>query len=268
MAINPTKTDWGPFSLSGKVAIVTGGAAGIGLGISKQFASAGAAVMAVGRRTDGGSHLALEVPGSTYYRADLADPAAPDLIVQEAVKQHGRVDILVNNAAMLGNRALLDITAEYIDAMAAVNVRAVLLLARAFAAARRAIGAGGKIVNVGSFEGFIATLPAGMAAYGATKTAVRGLTVSLARELGPWGIHVNAVAPGVVMHENLLTHEGAGSLSTEQLQCALAALTLRTNLGRLGTPEDIANVCVFLASAASDYLSGQTILADGGATRT
>lgn len=259
--------DWGPFSLADRVAIVTGGAAGIGLGIVKGFRNAGASVMAVGRRENGHAILAREAPGAHYYRADLGDRDAPASIVSECVRHYGTVDILVNNAAMLGNVPLADETAEHIDAMAAVNIRAVLLLARAFAEVRKGGGPGGKIVNVGSVEGFIATLPGGMAAYGATKTAVRGLTVSLARELGPLGISVNAVAPGAVLHENLGTGEGPHKLGSEGLEAALAGIEARTNLGRLGLPEDIANVCIFLASRASEYISGQVILADGGITR-
>lgn len=260
--------DWGPFSLQGKVAIVTGGAAGIGLGIVQGFLRAGASVLAVGRRENGPAILDRQAPGARYFRADLEDPNAPAAVVSECVRHYGTVDILVNNAAMLGNVPLADETAEHIDALAAVNIRAVLLLARAFAEVRKGAGPGGKIVNVGSVEGFIATLPGGMAGYGATKTAVRGLTVSLARELGSLGISVNAVAPGAVLHENLGTKEGPHKLSSEQMEAALAGIRARTNLGRLGVPEDIANVCIFLASPASDYVSAQVILADGGITRT
>jgi len=261
-------SDWGPFALNNKVAVVTGGAAGIGLGIVQAFGRAGASVMAVGRREDGEEVIAREAPGASFYRADLSDPQVPERIILEAVKRYGLVDILVNNAAMLENRALEEITADYIDAMSAVNIRASILLIKAFAHARKQSGAGGRIINIGSLEGFVAALPFGMGVYGSTKTAIRGMTVSLARELGPSGIGVNCVAPGAIVHENLLAKSGLNAMSPERLDAALAQIKARTNVGRLGVPQDIGNVCVFLASEASSYISGQTILVDGGTTRT
>jgi 2-dehydro-3-deoxy-D-gluconate 5-dehydrogenase len=269
MYVGEPMTETDPFSVQGKVTIVTGGTAGIGLGIVQEFVRCGATVIAVGRRADGAEVLARNAPGAVFYRADLADSQAPERIIATALEAHGRVDVLVNNAALIaGNVPILEMTPEYIDSMLAVNVRAVLLLTRAFANARKRIGPGGKIVNVGSVEGFIATLPAGMGAYSASKTAIRGMTVSLARELAPLGIGVNAVAPGAVVHESLLEHHRADPASRARIDAGLAALVARTNVGRLGTPQDIANVCRFLASSASDYISGQTILADGGVTRT
>jgi len=260
--------DWGPFSLTGKAAVVTGGAAGIGLGIVQGLLGAGAQVMAVGRRADGEAVIAREAPGASFLREDLADAEAPARVIVEAERRMGRLDILVNNAAMLDNLPLAEMDAAYIDAMSAVNIRAVLLLARHFAEARRRHGGGGKIVNVGSLEGYVATLPFGMAAYSATKTAIRGMTVTLARELAPLRIGVNGVAPGAIMHDNLATKSPAEGMTPERLGAALAQLTARTNTGRLGAPEDIAGVCVFLASRAADYVSGQVLVVDGGVTRT
>jgi NAD(P)-dependent dehydrogenase (short-subunit alcohol dehydrogenase family) len=256
--------NWGPFTLDGKFAVVTGGAAGIGLGIVKGLSQAGATVMAVGRRADGAEIIAREAPDGSYFQADLASADAPERVLDEAVRRYGTVDILINNAAALGNHPLETLTAAAIDHMCAVNVRAVLLLIAGFAKVRKAAGGGGKIVNIGSMEGFVAALPAGMGPYGATKTAVRGLTVSLARELGPLGIGVNAIAPGAVIHENLFGKKDPDAMKGDALTKALEALKAKTNTGRLGTPEDIAGICVFLASRASDYVSGQVIVADGG----
>ncbi|MGE0387553.1 MAG: SDR family NAD(P)-dependent oxidoreductase [Gammaproteobacteria bacterium] len=262
--------NWGPFALDGKVALVTGGAAGIGLGIVESLSAAGAQVMATGRRADGADILARHVPGAGWFQADLADPDAPDRIVAEAVRRHGRLDILVNNAAMLSNMPLADVTAQYVDAMVATNLRAVILLTRAFAAHCRARGGGGRIVNICSLEGYIATLPEGMAVYSATKSAIPGFTVTMARELGPLGIGVNGIVPGAVVHENLFAKAGIDPDRPPPawLDENLARLRERTNVGRLGTPADIGHICVFLASEASAFVSGQLIHADGGGTRT
>jgi len=260
---------WGPFDLTGKVAVVTGAAAGIGLGITKSLHTAGAKVLGVGRRPEGNQILSKVDPQIAYLQADLAELDAPARIVDEAVRLYGRIDILVNNAAALGNTPISALTAEEIDDMAAVNIRAVLLLSRAFVSAREGADGTGRIVNIASIEGGEASLvPAGMAAYSATKTAVRGITVTLARELGPLGIGVNAIAPGAVMHENLLSHGETTALSADEITAILQGMLARTNVGRLGTPDDIGNICVFLASSASDYISGQIITADGGTTRT
>ncbi|MEB3071677.1 SDR family NAD(P)-dependent oxidoreductase [[Mycobacterium] vasticus] len=251
-----------PTALAGKVAVVTGGATGIGLGIVRSLSAAGASVLAVGRRGDGAEIIAINCPAAQYLQADLAEVSAPQTIIDEAVERFGSIDILVNNAAHLEYIPIADLTVEKIDAMTAVNVRAVLLLTQAFAAARQGRDGLGKIVNIGSIEGEVSPVPAGHAVYSATKTAVRGLTVTLARELGPT-IGVNGIAPGAVMHADLLRHAN-DALKPEDFNAVLDEMAANTNVNRLGKPGDIGAVCVFLASAASDYVSGQTITADGG----
>lgn len=254
------------FAVDGKVAIVTGGAAGIGLGISEAFARAGARVLAVGRNPDGGNAVRSLGSDVVYLSADLSEADAADRIVASAVEAFGTADILVNNAAMLANRPLLDTTADYIDAMMQTNIRSVLLLIKAFAMHCRDAGHGGKVVNVGSMEGFVATLAEGMATYSSTKTALRGMTVTLARELAPLGIAVNGVVPGAIVHENLISRSRSHGLPAEQLDAALAAICNRTNARRLGEPADIAHACIFLASEAASYISGQMLIVDGGLT--
>ena len=256
-----------PFSIEGKVAIVTGGAAGIGLGIAEEFDRAGAKVLAVGRRESGAEILAAAAPNAVYFTSDLKDPASPAAIVEAAVEAFGTVDILVNNAAQVENHPVGELTVEYLDSMAATNIRAVLLLIQEFTKVCRAQAKGGRIVNIGSMEGQVASIEEGMGAYGGTKTAVAGITVSLSRELGRYGINVNGIYPGCIVHPNMLRRgEDEIGLPDGYLEKAFARLTARTNMKRLGEPADIAHVCRFLSSRASDYISGQMIAVDGGVT--
>jgi len=255
-----------PFSVEGKVVIVTGGAAGIGLGIVEAFDQAGAKVLAIGRRENGGESIAPVAPNARYFPADLKDPDAAEAIVAAAIAAFGTVDTLINNAAQVENYPVGELTVEYLDSMAATNIRGVLLLIQAFTRALRNEGKGGRIVNIGSMEGTVACLDEGMAAYGATKTAVAGMTVSLSRELGRDGINVNGILPGCIVHPNLLSRQGDIGLEEGHLDTAFAKIIQRTNMKRLGRPRDIANVCLFLAAEASDYVSGQMISVDGGVT--
>lgn len=257
-----------PFSITGKVAIITGGAAGIGLGIAEAFDRAGAKVLAVGRRANGAEILAVVAPNARYVAADLKDPDSARTIIDAAVSEFGTVDILINNAAQVENAPVGELTAEYLDSMTATNIRAVLLLIQEFTRVCRDQEKGGRIVNIGSLEGQVTTLERGMGAYSATKTAIAGLTTTLSRELGGYGINVNGIIPGCIVHENLLQRgEGHGEIGLDpgRLEAAFAQFTKRTNMKRLGRPEDIANVCMFLSSDASDYVSGEMIRVDGGA---
>lgn len=254
------------FSVDQQVVIVTGGSAGIGLGIVEAFDKSGAKVLAVGRRETGAVAIAGVAPNARYLRADLADPASAEAIVDAALAAFGRVDVLINNAAELENAVIGDLTADYIDRMMNTNIRGVLLLIQAFVSACKGCGHGGRIINIGSMEGYVASVPAGMAAYSATKTAMRGLTVSIARELGPFGINVNGIAPGVISHQNLIDRVVEGGHDPAALTDSMDRLRQRTNSGRMGEPADIANVCLFLASPASDYISGQMLVVDSGIT--
>lgn len=245
--------------------LVTGAGGGIGLGIVHAFAEAGALIFAVVRRLESVERVKSESLDAHVLLADLADKEAPQMIVDSALDAYGRVDVLINNAAEIAGKPLSETTADFIDRQSAVNLRAPLLLSRHFAAACEAGGRGGKIINVTSIEGFVATMPEGLAAYSATKTALRGMTVSLDRELSAKGISVNAIAPGGVMHDNL-AREGQEQRTDAEVQAVLDSMRARASIGRFGTPADIANVCLFLASPASDYIRGQTLVADGGYT--
>jgi len=245
----------GPFRLDGRVVLVTGATKGIGAAAAKALAGAGARVAVCARHAEACDATvaglqaegaeAVAVPGDV----GRDDPAT---IVDPILQRWGRLDVLVNNAgAGSGYAALTDDDASFEKAFA-VNVRAPIRLVREALAA--GMGPGGSIVNVVSAaalrsEPFIGT-------YAAAKAAMINATGTLARELGPRGIRVNAVAPGVV-------RTGMSRLITDtpELHDAVVA---RTALGRLGEPEDVAGTIVYLASDASAYVTGVVIPIDGG----
>lgn len=260
-------SDWGAFSLQGKVALVTGGAAGIGLGIVRRLREAGAEVVGIARRENAQAVFDRQAPGTRAIVGDLGQADAPATLFAQAEAIHGRIDVLVTNAAAVEARTLAELDAAFCDRQYAVNLRATTLLIQAFARSAIAAGRKGKVVAISSMDSLRPSMPAGLAFYGATKGGVNALVAHLARELGPRGIHVNAIAPGAIMHENLIK-PGASGMSEEQLQASVQAIIERTHVGRVGAPEDIGNAVVFLASSASDYISGQVLFVDGGATRT
>jgi NAD(P)-dependent dehydrogenase (short-subunit alcohol dehydrogenase family) len=184
--------------------------------------------------------------------ADLAGAEAPPALAAAAVAALGRVDVLVNNAAIAHRAPTAGLTAEVIDAQYAVNVRAPLLLVAALLPDLRSI------VNLSSVSGVVGT--PNRAAYAATKGAIDAATRSLAMELGPAGIRVNSVAPGAV-DTTLWAKNRAIPGVIEQVES-------QTPLRRWATPEDIADVVVFLASDAARFVTGETISADGGMART
>ena len=245
------------FSLEGRRALVTGASRGIGAGVAAALDEAGARVALLARDRDaldkvaaGLSHDPVVVP------ADLADPTAPAAAAGAALDALGGVDILVNNAALAARLPTLELNAEVIDRLYAVNVRAPLLLIAALLPSMLERGAG-SIINFSSVSGVVGTPR--RAAYAATKGAVDAFTRSLAMELGPSGIRVNSVAPGVV-DTDLWARNKAIPGVVEQIEA-------QTPLRRWSTPDDIAGVVVFLASDAARFVTGETICADGGLAR-
>jgi len=189
--------------------------------------------------------------------ADLGKADAPATVARRALESLGHVDVLVNNAALAARLPTVDTDAALIDQLLAVNVRAPLLLVAALAPSmieRR----GGSIVNLSSISGLVGTPR--RAAYAASKGAIDAATRSLAIELGPYGIRVNSVAPGVV--------DTALWARNKTIRGVVETIESQTPLRRWGTPEDIADVIVFLASDAARFVTGETISADGGMART
>jgi len=246
------------FSLEGRTALVTGASRGIGAAIAVALDRAGARVALAARSRDGLERVAAElVNRPVVLETDLADAAAPARLAAAAEAELGRVDVLVNNAALGARLLLADLDAALIDRLYAVNVRAPLLLIAALAPGMAA-GGRGSIISLSSVSGVVGTPH--RSAYAATKGAIDAATRSLAIELGPQGIRVNTVAPGVVDTDMWAANKAIDGV--------VALVEAQTALRRWSQPEDIADVVVFLASEAARFVTGETICADGGMART
>ncbi len=246
------------FSLEDRTALVTGASRGIGAATARALDAAGARVVLVARSEADLVEVAADLQHEPLViAADLAEVDAPAAIAEQALDALGSVDVLVNNAAAAARLDTVDTDAELIDGLHAVNVRAPLLLIAALLPSMQANGRG-SIVNLSSVSALVGTPR--RAAYAASKAALDGATRSLAMELGPHGIRVNSVAPGVV--------DTALWAKNKTLPGVVETVEEQTPLGRWATPEDIADVIVFLASDAARFVTGETISADGGMART
>ncbi len=240
--------------LDGRTALVTGASRGIGAATATALSRAGARVALVARDRRALEALAVELGGDHVpITADLADAEAPARVAMEASDALGGVDILINNAGQAVRQPTVETTADVIDRLLALNVRAPLLLVASLVPimARRA---GGSIVMLSSISGLTGT--PNRAAYAASKGAVGAATRSLAAELGPLGIRVNAVAPGVV-DTDLWTRN-------KQVPGVVESVTAQTPLRRWGLADDIADVILFLASDTARFVTGEIISVDGG----
>lgn len=237
--------------LENKVCIITGAAQGIGRQIAEQFAADGATVYACDKQefTTNNEHIHPVV-------MDITDAASVKTAFMQIFKTEGHIDCLVNNAGIVYNRKIGMITREETERMFLVNVIAALELLQLTSRLMARCG-GGSIVNIASVTAVLGS--PGQVAYSATKGAIISMTKSAAKELASQGIRVNAVAPGIVKTERFSElYESDGNKIDERIQ--------RIALGRLGTPEDIAHACAFLASDRANYISGQILGVDGCAS--
>ncbi len=243
------------FDLSGKVALVTGVSRGLGQAMAVALARAGADIVGVGLRGMGETRAMVEALGRRAYeiRADLSQRDTAAQVAQEAIAAFGRVDILVNNAGIIKLADAEAHTMEDFDAVMEVNLRSVFLLTRDIAGQMIALG-GGKIINVCSIQSLLGG--GGDAAYVASKHALHGLTRAWANEWGKYNIQVNAIAPGYMVTDN--------TANLRKDQAAVDQITAHIPLGRWGQPRDLMGPAVFLASSASDFVTGHLLVADGG----
>jgi len=241
--------------LAGKIAIVTGGSRGIGRAIAQALAREGATVVVCSRGLEANKETADRIEaegGSAYpYQVDVTDAESVSALVKEVAARFDRIDILVNNAGMTADNLLMRMKESDWDAVVDTNLKGTFNFTKAVA--RTMIKQhGGKIINMTSVVGMVGN--AGQANYCASKAGIIGLTKSVARELASRNVTVNCVAPGLI--RSAMTE----SLSDQAKEQAAGLIPL----GRMGEPEDVAEVVTFLASPAADYITGEVIRTDGG----
>jgi glucose 1-dehydrogenase len=243
----------------GKVAIVTGGAKGIGLACARRLCEEGAAVVIGDTDEAAGTAAAESIRGAggaaRYVRADVSVRSQAQALVDSALAHHGRLDVLVNNAGITHAAEFLELAEEDFDRVLRVNLKSMFLCGQAAARQMVAQGGGGAIVNMSSANAVLA-IP-NQVPYVVSKGGIAQLTKVMAVGLARHGIRVNAVGPGTIRTE--LAQRAV--LADEN---ARRTILSRTPLGRLGEPAEVASVVAFLASEEASYLTGQTLYPDGG----
>ena len=233
---------------------------GIGLGITRRLSEAGASVLIADINREEAARAAKELSDAglrvEYIVADVGDESDVREVVDTAVRLFGGVDILVNNAGIYPNVPLAELTAATFDRVMTVNLRGVYLLTQRIAELLKAQGRGGHIINVTSIDALHPSM-VGLAAYDTTKLGAWGFTKNVALELAPYGIQVNAVAPRGIATPGTQ----ADDMDPAMMETFLAALPMR----RIGEPDEIGKVVLFLASDMASYMTGSQVVVDGGA---
>jgi NAD(P)-dependent dehydrogenase (short-subunit alcohol dehydrogenase family) len=244
------------FSLQDRVALVTGGGQSLGLAVSRALHRAGAEMVIAEINETTGSDVAEELEG-TFVHTDVTDPASVRDMVEMVLEEHGRIDVLVNNAGIVHNIPSEEVPDEEWLAVISVNLNGVFWCCREVGKAMLGRGSG-SIVNVASMSGIISNHPQPQAAYNASKAAVITLTRSLAGEWASRGVRVNSVSPGYI--RTPLTELGMSKSEWSEVWLS------QTPLGRLAEPEEIAAAVLYLASDAASFATGTNLVIDGGYT--
>ncbi|WP_246999757.1 SDR family NAD(P)-dependent oxidoreductase [Halosolutus gelatinilyticus] len=235
------------------VALVTGSTRGIGEGVARRFAAEGAAVVVTGRSADAGKRVADDIESrggeAVFVRADMRDPAEIRALVEHTVDEYGRIDTLVNNAGVQTETTVKEATVNDWEFVLETDFRSFWLCAKH---AVEHVPEGGTILNTSSNHAFL-TMP-GLFPYNAIKAGINGMTRAMALELGPEGITVNTINPGWIEIERTREELGEDYEYTEEIH----------PVGRLGTPADVAGLAAFLASDDAAFITGETVLIDGG----
>ncbi|MCM4173389.1 3-oxoacyl-ACP reductase FabG [Arenibacter sp. TNZ] len=241
--------------LEGQVVIVTGGARGIGEGVCKVFCNEGATV-ALWDVLQNGQQTAENITkagGKIFYQnVDVTDQESVDNAVTKIISDYGKIDILINNAGIIRDRSILKMSREEWDQVMRVNVDSLYITAKAVVPHMKEANYG-RIISASSINAFQGAF--GQTNYSASKAAIVGFTHSLCREVGKYNITVNAVAPGFIKTEM------TDSMPEDVIQAGISTIPV----GRIGTPEDMGNAYLFLASKEAGFISGHTLHANGGA---
>ena len=251
--------------LDGKTAVITGGARGIGLAITRRLTEAGAAVVIADTDTEEAENVVVQLKSQEidihYVKCDVTIEAEVKQMVDDVLKKVGSIDILVNNAGIYPRKSLEEMSGEDFRRVLSVNLTGTFLCSRYVAEAMTSRGEGGCIINIASIEALHPS-STGMSAYDASKGGVLMLTKSMASELGKHDIRVNAIAPGAIKTRGMLS-QTSPSRDRSQLK-ELKSFLSRIALGRLGDADDIARTALFLASDMAEYITGEMIVVDGG----
>jgi NAD(P)-dependent dehydrogenase (short-subunit alcohol dehydrogenase family) len=242
--------------MNGAVVIVTGGTKGVGRGIALRFLDVGAEVVVCGRAAPPEPVRSTSGREATFVAADVRDVEAVERVVARAVDDHGRIDVLVNNAGGSPPADAATVSPRFSTSIIALNLVAPLVFSQRVNAVMQRQVEGGSIVNIASVSGLRAS--PGTAAYGAAKAGLLNLTESLAIEWAP-KVRVNAIAAGPLRTERSAMHYGD--------EAGVARVAKTIPLGRLGEPEDVGDVCLFLASSLARYVSGSIVTVHGGGER-
>lgn len=243
------------FSLEGQVAIVTGGARGIGEGVCEVFCKAGATValwdiMDIGNET--AAKISKEGGNIFFQKVDITDENSVKKAVTNIIDKYGNIDILINNAGIIRDRSFMKMSQEEWDSVINVNLTGMYIVTKAVMPYMKEAGYG-RIVSASSINGFQGAF--GQANYAATKAGITGFTRALCKEAGRYGITVNAVAPGFIKSEM------SDTMPPEIVKAGIAMIPV----GRIGTPEDMGYVYLFLASKEAGFINGITLHSNGGA---